>query len=138
MSPFSPLDSPLPPSPLPLPLRGKKKYFLTKIHFITLSQLKVEEKSPKIIRMQILRKVAPKLSPFTGPPGSPGPPCPPLESKNFFGRFLASIYVQPIPFGPKKQAESPVLVEQMHDPLCSCTVQYRRVSQVRSGKKRQK
>ena len=59
------------------------------------------------------------------PPAAPCllAPLVPLGVKKIFGRFLASIYVQPIPFGPKNQAESPVLVEQMHDPLCGCTVQ---------------
>jgi len=62
--------------------------------FWHLSQLKFEEISPKILRMQILRKLAPQLPPITRPPA-------PLGVKKIFGRFLASIYVQPIPFGPK-------------------------------------
>ena len=46
--------------------------------------------------MQILTKLVPQLPPITAPP-----PLAPLGVKNFFGRFQASIYVQPIPFGPK-------------------------------------
>ena len=40
--------------------------------FWHLSQLKFEEKSPKIPRIQILRKLSPLLPPFTCPPGPPG------------------------------------------------------------------
>ena len=40
--------------------------------FWHLSQLKFEEISPKIPRMQILRKLAPLLVPFTVPPVPPG------------------------------------------------------------------
>jgi hypothetical protein len=35
-------------------------------------QLKFEEISPKIPRMQILRKLAPQLPPIDSPPGPPG------------------------------------------------------------------
>ena len=62
--------------------------------FWHLSQLKFEEISPKIPRIQIFRKLAPQLPPITGP-------LAPLGIKKNFGRFLASVYVQPIPFGPK-------------------------------------
>ena len=55
--------------------------------FWHLSQLKFEEISPKIPRMQILRKLAPLLVRFTVPPV----PLSPLGVKKFFGRFLASI-----------------------------------------------
>ena len=56
--------------------------------FWHLSQLKFEEISPKIPRMQILRKLAPLLVPRLLSPLSP------LGIKNFFGRFLASISAQ--------------------------------------------
>ena len=57
--------------------------------FWHLSQLKFEEISPKIPRMQILRKLAPLLVPFTVPPV-----LSPLGVNNFFGKFLASISAQ--------------------------------------------
>ena len=69
----------------PRPLR-KSKSFLG--GFWHLSQLKFEEISPKIPRMQILRKLAPLLVPRLLSPLSP------LGIKNFFGRFLASISAQ--------------------------------------------
>ena len=50
--------------------------------FWHLFKLKFEEISPKIPRMQILRKLAPLLVRFTVPPVPPG------GQKNF-GRFLA-------------------------------------------------
>ena len=40
--------------------------------FWHLSQLRFEEISPKIPRMQILRKLSPLSPPFTSPPGPPG------------------------------------------------------------------
>ena len=64
----------LPPCP---PWRSKK--FLG--GFWNLSQLKFEEISPKIPRMQILRKLAPLLVLFTVPPVPPG------GQKNFLGGF---------------------------------------------------
>ena len=62
--------------------------------FWHLLQLKFEEISPKIQRMQILRKLAPQLPQLLAP-------LAPLEVKKIFGGFLASIYVQPIPLSPK-------------------------------------
>ena len=50
--------------------------------------LKLEEISPKLQRMQILRKLAPKL------PTHLLAPLAPLGVKRFFGRFLASILAQ--------------------------------------------
>ena len=55
--------------------------------FWHLSQLKFEEMSPKIPRMQILRKLSPLRVPFTVPPVPPG-------GQKTFGRFLASISAQ--------------------------------------------
>ena len=84
------LDPQLPPVDSPLWLPWGSKTFLG--GFWHLSQLKFEEISPKILRMQILRKLAPQLPlQLLAPPGV----------INFLGRFLASIYVQPIPFGSK-------------------------------------
>ena len=57
--------------------------------FWHLSQLKFEEISPKIPRMQILRKLAPLMVRFTVPPV-----LSPLGIKNYFGRILASISAQ--------------------------------------------
>ena len=51
---------------------GVKKNFLG--GFWYLSELKFEEISPKIPRMQILRKLAPPWPPFTCPPVPPGGP----------------------------------------------------------------
>ena len=100
----------------PCPPWGSKKILSGFWH---LSQLKFEEISPKIQRMQILRKLAPLLPPFTCPPVPPG------GQKNFgvvSGIQLGTTH----PIWPKKlaknQSESPVLVKQMHDPLCGCTV----------------
>ena len=53
----------------PCPPWGSKKILGGFWH---LSQLKFEEISPKIPRMQILRKLAPLLVPFTVPPVPPG------------------------------------------------------------------
>ena len=53
----------------PWPPWGSKKILGGFWH---VSQLKFEETSPKIPRMQILRKLAPLLVPFTRPPVPPG------------------------------------------------------------------
>ena len=63
-------------SPVYCPPRGSTIFLGGFWH---LSQLKFEEISPKIPRMQILRKLAPLLVPFTVPPVPPG------GSKNFLG-----------------------------------------------------
>ena len=55
--------------------------------FWHLSQLKFEEISPKILRMQILRKLAPSCPQLLAP-------LAPLGIKKFFGRLLASITPQ--------------------------------------------
>jgi len=70
----------------PLSPLGDKKFLGGFWH---LSQLKFEEISPKIPRMQILRKLAPLMVRFTVPPV-----LSPLGIKNYFGRFLASISAQ--------------------------------------------
>ena len=57
--------------------------------FWHLFQLKFEEISPKIPRMQILRKLSPPAASVYLPP-----PLAPLGSKKFFGRLLASISAQ--------------------------------------------
>ena len=63
--------------------------------FWHLSQLKFEEISPKILRMQILRKLAPQLPPITRPPGPPG------GQKKFWE--VSGIYLCPThPIWPKK------------------------------------
>ena len=72
---YSPPGPPWPPCP-PWSPWGSKKFLGGFWH---LSQLKFEEISPKIPRMQILRKLSPLA---------------PLGVKKNFGRFLASILAQ--------------------------------------------
>ena len=75
-----------PPCP-PCPPWGSKIFLGG---FWNLSQLKFEEISPKIPRMQILRKLAPLLVQFTVPPVPPGPPGGPKIFWEVSGIYFSS------------------------------------------------
>ena len=107
--------------------------------FWHLCQLKFEEISPKLQRIQILRTtyLAPweskkiwevsKNADFrkTGPPAAPvySPPgLAPLGFKNFLGGFRQVVRSNPFHLAQKIVRIWFGLVKQTHDPLCGCTV----------------